>query len=266
MREQIRTLKRWVRHPVYSLRQLSVHDYCSPGLVDLPPDVEKYFPTASRVTSFNLKINHISRADRRHPQIGFATWDEAAYLMNVARLFPEGRGLEVGCWMGWSTLCIALSGIRMDVIDPGLGESFQGDTVREALRRADVAGNINLVSGVSPDEVHKLGRQGVRWSFCFVDGDHDGDAPRRDLEAVTAYCAPDAIIVCHDASSDNIYRAIGDLRGQGWKVKYLQTAVGLGLAWRGNVTPPSHTPDPAINWPKVGLYPNGASNVDGNSN
>jgi predicted O-methyltransferase YrrM len=263
MKEQLRTLKRWVRHPVDSLRQLSARDYCSPGLVDLPRDVEKYFPHASRVTSFNLKVSHVARSDRRHPQIGFATWDEASYLMNVARLFPEGRGLEIGCWMGWSTLCIAMSGIKMDVIDPGLGQSFQGDTVREALRVASLAENVNLVSGTSPDAVHELGRQGVRWSFCFVDGDHDGDAPRKDLEAVVPYCTPDAIIACHDASLDNIYRAIGDLTEQGWKVKYLQTAVGLGVAWRGNVTPPAHEPDPAVNWPRVELYPVAASSSNG---
>jgi predicted O-methyltransferase YrrM len=264
MINQLRTLRRWVRHPVYSVRQLSARDYCSPGLVEVPPNIEKYFPYASRVTAFNLKVNHIARADRRRPHIGFVTSDEAAYLMNVGMLFPAGRCLEIGCWMGWSTLCIALSGIKMDVVDPGLGESFQGDTVREALRVAGLAGNVNLVSGVSPDAVHELGKQGVRWSFCFVDGDHDGDAPRRDLEAATAYCAPDAIIVCHDASLDNIYQAIGGLAKQGWKVKYLQTAVGLGVAWRGNVTPPAHEPDRAVNWHKVGLYPAGASdNGDG---
>lgn len=263
MIKQIGTLKRWVRHPLYSVRQLSAHDYCSPGLVDLPRDLEKYFPTASRVSPFNLKINHISRADARRPQIGFATWDEGAYLMNVGRLFPAGRCLEIGCWMGWSTLCIALSGIKMDVIDPGLGGSFQGDTVRAALRAAELAESVNLVSGYSPGAVHELGRRGARWSFCFVDGDHDGDAPRVDLEAVSAYCTPDAIIVCHDASLKNIYRAIGDLKGRGWEVRYLHTAVGLGVAWRGRVTPPPHKPDPAVNWSRVGLYPDGTSNGAG---
>jgi hypothetical protein len=165
--------------------------------------------------------------------------------------------------MGWSTLCIALSGIKMDVIDPGLGGSFQGDTVRAALRAAELAESVNLVSGYSPGAVHELGRRGARWSFCFVDGDHDGDAPRVDLEAVSAYCTPDAIIVCHDASLKNIYRAIGDLKGRGWEVRYLHTAVGLGVAWRGRVTPPPHKPDPAVNWSRVGLYPDGTSNGAG---
>jgi predicted O-methyltransferase YrrM len=223
-------------------------------LVNLPLDIERYFPFARRVPSFNPRVNHIGREDRRRPNVGFVTWDEGTYLMNIGLLFPGGRCLEIGTGMGWSTVCIALSGIYVDTIDPGLGPGWQGDSVRASLRAAGVSERVNLVNSTSPDAVHALGKQGVRWSFCFIDGDHEGDAPKRDLEACVEYLTSTAIIVCHDAMLPNVYKAIKMLSEQGWNVTFLQTAMGLGVAWRGEISPPSHVPDPTANWDWVGLY------------
>jgi predicted O-methyltransferase YrrM len=250
-----RVLRLWTRHPLLGLGQLSAHDYCSPGLGDLPGDIERYFPSVHQVMSFNPRVPHISREDKRQPGVGFVTWDESTVLMNVAKRFSHGLGLEIGCWMGWSTVCLALSDIHLDVIDPGLGSGMQADTVRYALQAAGVAERVNLVKGLSPEDVHVLGQKGHRWTFCFIDGDHAGDAPRRDISAVLNYCEPDCAIMCHDTINENVYEAMSNLAQCGWQVTFLQTAVGLGIAWRGKIDPPQHIADPAVNWRAVGLYP-----------
>jgi len=251
-----RMLRLAQRHPLFALRHLFLaHDYCSPTLINLPDDIELYFPNARRVMSFNVRVNHISREDKRLPGVGFCTWDEAAYLMNLSERFSHGRGLEIGCLVGWSTVCIALGGIQLDVIDPGLGSGPRGEAVRSSLRAAGVIERVNLIEGFSPEAVRALGGQGHRWSFCFVDGDHIGDAPKRDVLAVLEYCEPNCVIVAHDTSNRNIHAVIAILAESGWTVTFLYTAFGLGIAWRGKITPPEHIPDPAVSWGKIGLYP-----------
>ena len=48
-----------------------------------------------------------------------------------------------------------------------------------------------LVAGPSPAEVVRLGEAGVRWSFAFIDGDHDGQAPTNDALASEALSRAD---------------------------------------------------------------------------
>ena len=50
----------------------------------------------------------------------------------------------------------------------------------------------------SPAAIERLGESGVRWSFAFIDGDHDGEAPTRDALALVPFLEPTAMVLFHD--------------------------------------------------------------------
>src|ERR1019366_994655 len=98
-----------------------------------------------------------------------------------ARLFSGRRGLEIGAWRGWSTCHLLVSGLAsLDVIEPLLADADWNREFVVAVEGTGEADRANLIPGTSPDEVIRLGDGGRRWSFVFIDGDHDGQAPTTD--------------------------------------------------------------------------------------
>ena len=59
---------------------------------------------------------------------------------------------------------------------------------------------------------------------------------------------PDAAIVFHDLVSPDVTAGLAYFRDRGWQTRIYQTMQIMGIAWRGAVTPPRHTPDPAVAW------------------
>jgi hypothetical protein len=96
--------------------------------------------------------------------------------------------------------------------------------------------------------VVRLGEAGARWSFAFIDGDHDGDAPRKDALACAAYLETTAMVVFHDLVSPHVAAGLQALAGEGFSVMAYQTAQMMGVAWRGAIAPAAHKPDPAQHW------------------
>jgi len=230
-------------------------DYVSPNLH--APDLAHLFPNmivgdVAGVTwpHFRKEIDHKWYVDWRHPQIGFINKDEAAVLYSSAKLFAGRRGVEIGAWRGWSTCHLLASGLgSLHVVEPLLKDD---DWRSEFVTGLDGAGDIRrvtLVAGTSPEDVVRLGESGVKWSFAFIDGDHDGEAPTRDALAVERYLEPDALIMFHDLASPHVAAALQALAELGWKTMVYQTAQIIGVAWRGDVTPVRHIPDPAQVWP-----------------
>jgi glycosyltransferase involved in cell wall biosynthesis len=229
-------------------------DYVSPGLEVVRPD--PCFPHMAAADPadhpwpyLRRHVPHTWYVDRRWPTIGWLSRDEAALLYNTARLFAGKPALEVGCFCGWSTCHLALAGVLLDVIDPFLARPDIAGTVRESLHAAGVAERVRLTAGESPAAVEGLARRsGRRWSLFFVDGDHGGDAPQRDVEACAEYAAHDAMILFHDLAAPDVARGLGYLRERGWRVLVYQTMQVMGVAWRGAVEPVRHRPDPAVAW------------------
>jgi hypothetical protein len=94
----------------------------------------------------------------------------------------------------------------------------------------------------------RLGKSGVRWSFAFIDGDHDGDAPSRDALATAPFLEATAMVLFHDLVSPHVAKGLRGLEQRGWNVMAYQTAQMLGVAWRGEVAPVAHKPDPTQRW------------------
>lgn len=239
---------------------LPAGDYVSPNFALVMPDRE--FPekilgdrNACPWLYLRREVPHNWYVDRRIPTWGFVSRDEASILYNTALLFRGKKVLEIGCLMGWSACHLALAGIELDVVDPLLTNPEVFASVQTSLVGANPAsveaqgnGRIVMVAEASPEAVHKLARHRGEWSLFFIDGDHEGDAPLRDTMACEQYAAADAAMLFHDLSSPAVAAGLFYLHQRGWKVKLYHTAQIMGVAWRGNVEPVHHIPDPNVNW------------------
>lgn len=230
----------------------SRYDYVPPGLID--PSLQAKFPSLiikdpdEAVWPYLRKeVPHRWRVDSRStkPNIGVLSYEEAVLLHNFALPFKGRRGLEIGCHLAWSTAHLAAAGLHLDVIDPALGVPRHRAHVEGSLEACGLLGHVSLFEGFSPsivDAVAALNEE--RWSFVFIDGLHDGDAPRQDAVAVSEHMAPTAAIAFHDLAAPPVARGLEALREMGWQVRVYQTMQVMGLAWRGSYEPPEHVMDP----------------------
>jgi cephalosporin hydroxylase len=233
-------------------------DYVSPGFQVIQPD--RFFPNMI-VGDPSLcgwkylrgEIPHNWYVDRRHPICGFLSRDEANILYNTALKFKGKRALEVGCWMGWSACHLATAGVNLDIIDPLLSRSPNQESVIGSLESASKAfgtfGEVTLIAGYSPQKVEEIAAQKQRmWSLIFIDGNHDAPYPLKDTISCEKYAEADAMIVFHDLTSPDVAAGLDYLRDRGWKTMIYHTMQIMGVAWRGNVEPVIHEPDPTIDW------------------
>ena len=210
--------------------------------------MEGFLPELVKCAALNPAIPHICRKHRHFPEVGFVTWDEATILYNYGRTLRDGHFLEVGCWVGWSTLVLALSGLRLTTVDPVLNGLPQGEACRSLLRESKMDAAVKLIGGYSPEAVRKEGEGGMRWDGFFIDGNHEGDAPALDAMECARFASDNCVILFHDLVQPNIASALSSLREKGWKCGLHYTSQMMGVAWRGNIMPLNHTPDPKVPW------------------
>lgn len=233
---------------------LPAGDYVSPGfeVVHLDrcfPNLTLGNPDDCPWIYLRREIPHNWYVDRRFPYVGFLSRDEAHILYNNALQFQGKKALEIGCWMGWSACHLAKSGVELDVIDPLLAQPLQSESVTHSLQAAGVLDSVRLHPGFSPGKVEQLAReQNSPWSLIFIDGDHEGMAPLQDAIACEPFAAADAAILFHDLASPDVARGLEYLRQRGWQTMVYQTMQIMGIAWRGNVYPVQHQPDPSVAW------------------
>ena len=229
-------------------------DYVDPNLK--APAFDRLFPfmivadkSASTWPFFRKEIDHPFRVDRRDPTVGFINRDEASILYSNAKTFAGKSGLEIGAWRGWSTAYLIAAGLKpLTVIEPMLADKNWRGEFEGVVGGAGGSGSTILVAEKSPEALVRLSEAGARWSFAFIDGDHDGEAPTKDALACAAYLEPTAMMVFHDVVSPYVSAALRALQERGWKIMAYQTAQMMGVAWRGAVTPVAHSPDPEQHW------------------
>lgn len=227
-------------------------DYISPGLSVIQPD--QHFPnmiigdTRTCVWPYlRREISHNWYVDRRQPTVGFLSRDEAHILYNTAIKFKGKKALEIGCWLGWSACHLALAGIELDVVDPLLERPDFYESVSNSLQSADVIDLVNLIPGFSPQKVEEVAAQHQRkWSLIFIDGNHDAPGPLEDAIACEQLAEEDAIVLFHDLASPDVAQGLDYFKHKGWNTMVYQTMQIMGVAWRGNVEPVQHQPDPCI--------------------
>jgi predicted O-methyltransferase YrrM/Skp family chaperone for outer membrane proteins len=195
------------------------------------------------------EVPHNWYCDRRYPEVGFVNRDEVMLLYNLALQFRGKPGLEIGCWMGWSSCHIALAGVQLDVIDPALARGDNETSLRQALEGAGVSNNVRLYQTASPEAVDQLARaRGSGWNFFFIDGNHEAPGPEQDARVCLKYAAADALFAFHDVVSPDVEKGLAVLRDAGFRTMIYETMQIVGVAWRGNVILVDHVPDPNHNW------------------
>jgi predicted O-methyltransferase YrrM len=181
--------------------------------------------------------------------MGFVARDEAILLYNIARSFAGRPALEIGCWMGWSTYHLAAGGVMLDVLDPALGCPENRQSVESALVAGGLRNAVRLHPVGSPAGVDQLAAlRGDPWSLFFIDGDHEAPGPALDAEVCIKYAAADAVAIFHDLTSPMVAEGLAVFQRAGWRTRIYHTVQIIGVAWRGQVTPVDHRPDPGVVW------------------
>ncbi|MBE9037329.1 glycosyltransferase [aff. Roholtiella sp. LEGE 12411] len=248
-------------------------DYVSPGFKVIRPDQAFTNMIVGDTKTcgwiyLRREIPHNWYVDKRQATVGFLSRDEAHILYNTALMFKGKKALEIGCWLGWSACHIGLAGMELDVIDPLLAREDIFESVNNSLQAAGVLDSINLVSGYSPQKVEELAEKLQRkWSLIFIDGDHEAPGPLNDAILCEQLAEADALIIFHDLNSPDVAEGLDYFKQKGWNTMVYQTMQIMGVAWRGNVEPVKHQPDPKITWnlPKHlqhYVVPNGMIQVD----
>ncbi len=232
-------------------------DYVSPGLdrinVDFAfPNLVVGDPSTHPWPYLRAEVPHNWYVDQRVPWMGFLNRDEAHVIYNNALQFRGRRALEIGCWMGWSAAHMLAAGVVLDVVDPTLQDQGVRDSVISSLRtvgeRLAIITSLTLHPFASPQKVEELSAQGVRWSLLFIDGDHEAPGPLNDAIVCERSAEPDAMVLFHDLASPEVSAGLDYFADRGWQTLVYQTMQIMGVAWRGQVQPVKHIPDPAVAW------------------
>jgi glycosyltransferase involved in cell wall biosynthesis len=234
--------------------ELPSYDYVSPGLTIVRPD--SAFPnmivgdtSVPKWRWLRRWVEHNWYTDRRNPDAGFLSRDEAALLYNAALAVRGKPCLEIGCWRGWSTVHLALGSGSLDVVDPILAELGFAESIHQSCKIAGVLDAIAFHPGFSPAAVDALAwASGKRWALIFIDGDHEGEAPRLDAEVAMRHAEDTAMVWFHDLASPCVAAGLDAMRNAGWRTMVYQTMQIMGVAWRGDLEPPEHFPDPNVFW------------------
>ncbi|MEH2377969.1 MAG: TylF/MycF/NovP-related O-methyltransferase [Nostoc sp.] len=229
-------------------------DYVSVGFEIIKPD--KCFPnmivediSASSWPELRREIPHNWYVDKKQRNIGFLSRDEAHILYNNALKFRGKKALAIGCWYGWSACHIALAGVELDVIDPLLGREDIYESVNNSLQCAGVRDLVNLVVDYSPEKVEELANKSERkWSLIFIDGSHEAPSSLNDAIICEQFAESDALILFHNLNVPDVAQGLDYLKQKGWNTMIYQTMQIMGVAWRGNIEPVLHQPDPKVNW------------------
>lgn len=229
-------------------------DYVSVGFEIIKPD--KCFPnmivedtSVSDWPDLKREIPHNWYVDKRQKNIGFLNRDEAHILYNNALKFRDKKALAIGCSYGWSVCHLALAGVELDVIDPLLAREDIYESVNQTLECAGIRDSVNLVVGYSVEKVEGLVNQSQRkWSLIFIDGSHEVACPLKDAVICEQFAEADALILFHNLNVPDVAQGLDYLKQKGWNTMIYQTTQIMGVAWRGNIEPVQHQPDPNVNW------------------
>lgn len=233
-------------------------DYVSPGLQAIKLD--SAFPNMIIGNKDALDWEYLRRevphnwyVDQRAPYCGFLNRDEVLILYNNALKFKGKRALEIGCWLGWSACHLIAAGVLLDGVDPVLQNPQAMQSVKQSLdATAQIVGlsaSPRLIGSHSPAAVEGLAAVAEqRWSLIFIDGDHRDPQPLDDAVVCARYAAFDSMIVFHDLAAPDVAVGLRYLKERGWKTMIYQTMQIMGVAWRGDVEPIAHQPDPSVAW------------------
>ena len=224
------------------------------------PDLALDFPHMSYARmphAFGHGVPH-DWADKRDDDPKFGLWkrcgswtaDERAILFNVARSIADtvafhdaqSRWLDIGCNTGLTSVTINAATNRVvdcvDYIlaDPEFRERFALNTKFPRQWMMPVKSDA-FFANVSPGPIY----HGV-----VIDGDHDAPQPLRDAVNTEQRLKTPGVILLHDFIGRPVRDAVEYLMMAGFNARIYLTPHMIACCWRGEWTPPDHTPDPNL--------------------
>ena len=237
--------------------------WADPELLPLFSNVVIKNPWEVKWPYLRARVPHIYRGDARDKMpyfTGYCSYEEALFLYQMASGLAGRRGLEIGSHFGWTGAHLLAGGLEMDFVDPAFAESQRVKDVKEVFDRVSEGRRAELWGRRSPEAIPEVRAAGggEPFAFVFIDGDHSGDAPRLDAEAVLPNCADDAVVMFHDMTSPFVAKGLEVFSDAGWDCQLLNTMQIMGIARRGNIVLPHHECDqnvPAPSMPHLARYP-----------
>jgi SAM-dependent methyltransferase len=144
---------------------------------------------------------------------GWLNYDEGKELWRLAR---GKRVLEIGCYCGASTTCLAQAAEHVTAVDyfDGRGTAVPQDTRAKfdaSLKRHGVE---HKVEACHPDAEFPL----PEYDLAFIDGAHDYESVAADIRKALAVLAPGGLIAFHDydsAKDPGVRKAVDELIATG---------------------------------------------------
>lgn len=129
-------------------------------------------------------------------------------LMAVGAVCQPKSVLEIGCWQGVSTEFWALHCAVVVAVDP-----WPDILVRRRFQaRVSTYPNVQMVEGYSPSAL--VGIPYNSFDMVYIDGDHDYDPVKKDIEASLPLVKKDGWIAGHDyGSCPGVQQAVDELLG-----------------------------------------------------
>lgn len=118
--------------------------------------------------------------------------------------YAMGRDvLEIGSYCGKSTICMAQTAKSVVAVDPhcGHGTPNPRDTLSEFVanvERYGIAESVTLLHGLTDMAADRCQKRGLRFGFIFIDGDHQYEAVKYDIDHTLPLLTPDGMIAFHD--------------------------------------------------------------------
>ena len=168
---------------------------------------------------------------------------EAIELYELARAADSGSIVEIGSYHGRSTICLALGARaggtrRVIAIDPQTLEVGQQAKLDKNLCNAGVRDLVDIVASTSHMARALIPDCSV--GLLFVDGSHEYDDVRQDIEDWTSALIPGAVAAFNDPYWSDVGRALRDeiaqrgspYRNPRWTDKTLFVDYRPDLPWR----------------------------------
>jgi len=134
---------------------------------------------------------------------GITTAVSPAEAAELARLATGQSVLELGAFFGFSTIVMASVADMVYSVDWHQGDDHAGqyDTWNHFtanLAGYGVKGHVTAIKGRFEEEVPRLYREGVRVDGAFLDGQHDEESVRRDLNLALLLVKRGGFVAFHD--------------------------------------------------------------------
>jgi predicted O-methyltransferase YrrM len=153
-------------------------------------------------------------AEERMAQMAITVPDDiptavtAAEAARLASLASGGDVLELGAWLGFSTVILAQAARRVTSVDwhqgdasltaMGEGEASTWEAYRANLARYGVASKVDARRGRFAEVLPALQKQGALFDGVFIDAQHDAAAVQADLELALPLVRPGGWVAFHD--------------------------------------------------------------------